>query len=265
MNEWEPRLLLIFHQSINQSINQSSFHQPPFPASASHHSSRSPHAHSTGEPATSTRSPTASPNHSCRVRARPWRTRRRTPAIPARAGSNAGATAAHPVRPSLFPPSYLSFTDHGSPIAHLPENTLASYRAAILEGAEGIESGTRSRILARRRNADDPSDVHATTDGVVLMFHDPTLDRTTDGKGAIKEQAWYGNIECVFVSSCLWCLWMGLLMRSSKACEDEEEARAADTAVRGAHRVDHGGQSTSVLWRVLLTDASRSRRIGMSS
>lgn len=26
--------------------------------------------------------------------------------------------------------------------AHLPENTLASYRAAILEGAEGIESGT---------------------------------------------------------------------------------------------------------------------------
>jgi glycerophosphoryl diester phosphodiesterase len=28
------------------------------------------------------------------------------------------------------------------------------------------------------------------------MFHDPTLDRTTDGKGAIKEQAWFGNIEC---------------------------------------------------------------------
>jgi len=29
------------------------------------------------------------------------------------------------------------------------------------------------------------------------MFHDPTLDRTTDGKGAIKEQAWAGAIENV--------------------------------------------------------------------
>ncbi|KAJ9093942.1 hypothetical protein QFC20_007028 [Naganishia adeliensis] len=69
---------------------------------------------------------------------------------------------------------------HRGASAHLPENTLASYRAAILEGAEGIES-----------------DVHATTDGIVVMFHDPTLDRTTDGKGAIKEQAWVGNIEHV--------------------------------------------------------------------
>lgn len=41
------------------------------------------------------------------------------------------------------------------------------------------------------------TDVHATTDGIVVMFHDPTLDRTTDGKGAIKEQAWVGNIEYV--------------------------------------------------------------------
>jgi len=29
------------------------------------------------------------------------------------------------------------------------------------------------------------------------MFHDPTLDRTTNGKGAIKEQAWAGAIEHV--------------------------------------------------------------------
>ncbi|GHJ83744.1 hypothetical protein NliqN6_0146 [Naganishia liquefaciens] len=69
---------------------------------------------------------------------------------------------------------------HRGASADLPENTLASYRAAILEGAEGIES-----------------DVHATTDGVVLMFHDPTLDRTTDGRGRIKEQKWEGGIEHV--------------------------------------------------------------------
>jgi len=41
------------------------------------------------------------------------------------------------------------------------------------------------------------ADVHVTTDGVILMFHDPTLDRTTNGKGAIKEQAWAGAIENV--------------------------------------------------------------------
>lgn len=39
------------------------------------------------------------------------------------------------------------------------------------------------------------SDVHATSDGVVLMFHDPTLDRTTTGKGLIRKQPWKDVIE----------------------------------------------------------------------
>lgn len=60
------------------------------------------------------------------------------------------------------------------------DTRLASFRAAILEGANAIES-----------------DVHATSDGVVLMFHDPTLDRTTTGKGLIREQPWAGVIESV--------------------------------------------------------------------
>ncbi|WRT70151.1 uncharacterized protein IL334_007145 [Kwoniella shivajii] len=69
---------------------------------------------------------------------------------------------------------------HRGASAHLPENTLASFQAAIQEGCDGIES-----------------DVHATSDGVVLMFHDPTLDRTTTGKGLIKTQPWKGVIEHV--------------------------------------------------------------------
>jgi phosphatidylglycerol phospholipase C len=78
---------------------------------------------------------------------------------------------------------------------------LASYRAAILEGAEGIESGTYHLcLMTSRADLSGMADVHATTDGIVVMFHDPTLDRTTDGKGAIKEQAWFGNIECVFLA-----------------------------------------------------------------
>lgn len=39
------------------------------------------------------------------------------------------------------------------------------------------------------------ADVHATSDGVILMFHDPTLDRTTTGKGLIRKQPWKGVIE----------------------------------------------------------------------
>lgn len=39
------------------------------------------------------------------------------------------------------------------------------------------------------------TDVHATSDGVILMFHDPTLDRTTTGTGLIKNQPWKGVIE----------------------------------------------------------------------
>ncbi|EJT52155.1 glycerophosphodiester phosphodiesterase [Trichosporon asahii var. asahii CBS 2479] len=60
---------------------------------------------------------------------------------------------------------------HRGASAFLPENTLASFRAAIKEGADAIES-----------------DVHVTSDGVILMFHDPTLDRTTNGSGTIKSQ-----------------------------------------------------------------------------
>ncbi|KAF8843114.1 PLC-like phosphodiesterase [Paxillus ammoniavirescens] len=57
-----------------------------------------------------------------------------------------------------------------------PENTLASFEAAIRDGAEGIES-----------------DVHVSADGVVVMFHDPALDRTTGSKGLIRERNWYGQ------------------------------------------------------------------------
>lgn len=52
---------------------------------------------------------------------------------------------------------------------------MASFEAAIRDGVDGLES-----------------DVHVSKDRVVLMFHDPTLDRTTDQTGAIKERNWYG-------------------------------------------------------------------------
>src|ERR671917_454195 len=50
----------------------------------------------------------------------------------------------------------------------LPENTLASFRAALEAGAGGLEL-----------------DVRVTRDGHPVVMHDATVDRTTDGFGAV--------------------------------------------------------------------------------
>ncbi|HET6341109.1 MAG TPA: glycerophosphodiester phosphodiesterase [Gemmatimonadota bacterium] len=59
------------------------------------------------------------------------------------------------------------FAHRGASGTH-PENTLASFRRARDEGAQGFEL-----------------DVHRTADGQVVVFHDPTLERTTDGRGTL--------------------------------------------------------------------------------
>ncbi|GAB3190331.1 hypothetical protein GCM10027061_14110 [Nesterenkonia suensis] len=51
-----------------------------------------------------------------------------------------------------------------------PEHTRAAYMRALDEGADGIEI-----------------DVQLTRDGEVICFHDPLVDRTTDGHGAVAE------------------------------------------------------------------------------
>ena len=54
-----------------------------------------------------------------------------------------------------------------------PENTLAALREAINQGAGLIEI-----------------DVHRTADGVLVLMHDETVDRTTEGAGAVRELTW---------------------------------------------------------------------------
>lgn len=51
-----------------------------------------------------------------------------------------------------------------------PENTLLAFRHALAAGAAALEG-----------------DLHATRDGVVVVCHDPTVDRTTDGRGFIRD------------------------------------------------------------------------------
>ncbi len=57
---------------------------------------------------------------------------------------------------------------HRGAAAHAPENTLESFRRAIRLGADALEF-----------------DIRASADGTPMVFHDATLDRTTDLSGPI--------------------------------------------------------------------------------
>jgi glycerophosphoryl diester phosphodiesterase len=61
-------------------------------------------------------------------------------------------------------------TSHAACKGHAPENTLAGIEAALRLGADAIEI-----------------DVHCTSDGVPVLLHDETVDRTTDGIGNVHE------------------------------------------------------------------------------
>ncbi|MGW7418005.1 glycerophosphodiester phosphodiesterase [Streptomyces sp. NPDC054863] len=75
-----------------------------------------------------------------------------------------------------------SYLDHPGPVlpfAHRGgaadglENTASAFRRAAEEGYRYFET-----------------DVHATADGKLVAFHDPTLDRVTDARGRIRELPW---------------------------------------------------------------------------
>ncbi len=51
-----------------------------------------------------------------------------------------------------------------------PENTLIAFEEALAQGADALEC-----------------DVHLSADGEVVVIHDETVDRTTDGTGAVAE------------------------------------------------------------------------------
>lgn len=60
-----------------------------------------------------------------------------------------------------------------------PENTLEAFAAGLAAGADRLEM-----------------DVHATRDGHVVVLHDPTLDRTTDGSGAVRDLTLTELLRC---------------------------------------------------------------------
>ena len=68
----------------------------------------------------------------------------------------------------LQPRSQPLIIAHRGSSAHAPENTLAAFQLAAEQGADAIEL-----------------DVDLTRDGHAIIMHDATIDRTTDGSGAV--------------------------------------------------------------------------------
>ncbi|MBM4457289.1 MAG: glycerophosphodiester phosphodiesterase [Chloroflexi bacterium] len=75
---------------------------------------------------------------------------------------------------------------HRGAKGHAPENTLASFNRAVELGVNAVET-----------------DVHLSQNGEVVLIHDHTVDRTTDGHGYVKDMTtvelkkldaggWYG-------------------------------------------------------------------------
>lgn len=92
---------------------------------------------------------------------------------------------------------------HRGASAEYPENTFASFEAAIAEGSDCIESGGLSfpplscGSIFSKKLGRSFADVHTTSDNRILMFHDTSLERTTDGKGVIAELPWEDVIRHV--------------------------------------------------------------------
>jgi glycerophosphoryl diester phosphodiesterase len=80
--------------------------------------------------------------------------------VTARIDLRRGAAAPPAGRPLRFA--------HRGASARAPENTLAAFREAVRLGADAVEC-----------------DVQLCRDGVPVILHDETVDRTTDGRGAV--------------------------------------------------------------------------------
>ncbi len=70
---------------------------------------------------------------------------------------------------SLLAAQIAVISHRGEHLSH-PENTLSAFQAAIEAGADFFEL-----------------DVRTTSDGRLVLMHDRTVDRTTNGKGSIRE------------------------------------------------------------------------------
>lgn len=70
----------------------------------------------------------------------------------------------------LVDPAARPIIAHRGASGQYPENTLLAFRQALAQGADALEL-----------------DIRLTQDGIPVALHDPTVDRTTNGSGAVAD------------------------------------------------------------------------------
>lgn len=93
---------------------------------------------------------------------------------------------------------------HRGCMVHAPENTLAAFRRAWEEGADGIEL-----------------DVHLTRDGRIVVHHDADLRRTAGCPKRLDEMAWF-DVQSMDVGA-----WKGDAWRGERIPTLEDVVRSA--------------------------------------
>ncbi len=114
---------------------------------------------------------------------------KRTVAIDAAIAAVLAAVLLCIVVPSLFfkgdpvPAENVQMVGHRGFSAVAPENTLAAFRQAGEHGFWGVEC-----------------DIQQTADGVWVIMHDNSVDRTTDGTGAVQEMS-FAQIQALHIDA----------------------------------------------------------------
>jgi hypothetical protein len=107
-----------------------------------------------------------------------------------------------------------------------PENTLVSFNRALADGADVLEL-----------------DVHATADGEIVVLHDPTLERTTDGAGPVAAHTWseVARLDAGFhftadggrsfpFAARVWA-YRGCLLRECRGCHQRRDRQLGPSIV----------------------------------
>ncbi|MBW7453383.1 hypothetical protein K0U00_04960 [Paenibacillus sepulcri] len=69
-----------------------------------------------------------------------------------------------------YPDAELTLINHRGLSPNMPENTLVAFRNSVAMGVDVIEI-----------------DLRPTKDGEIVILHDDTVDRSTNGTGAVKD------------------------------------------------------------------------------
>jgi len=139
------------------------------------------------------------------------------------------------VKSPLLDPDARIVIAHRGNSAFAPENTIESLRQALELGADAVEF-----------------DVRVTRDGVPVLLHDPTLDRTTSGRGQLADVS-LGEVRTLDASRGLRTWTGGKLsvptleetldrFRETPMVIEVKEMAAAEPTVRLVHKLGLQGK-----------------------